>query len=301
MLMGVSSAVLAGVDASLSAALRNTVPGGSRRRLPGRRLFVHFCFGIFSFPAYPGSPGAWVVGWNAQQKFETKLLPQPESDPSACAAKGPWPPRLPAGGQRVQAPSPARRCPSGAGGAMGYMVALVLLNSLLPRDDRRLHQALLLLGKGRPGTMWDCSMVKHGPCCSSPTASCTVPWLSCPSPLYWTSPSSARKSLSLSSWWSSPSCLPNSLYILFNPHFKEDLGEPGKANPLLDKIENTQAWCLLTRRCGETVLWLNPSLGDLHQCQHSLRDLPSGSGRSAPAYPMTESCHLSSVVFVPCL
>lgn len=104
---------------------------GAGGRLPGRRLFVHFCFGIFSFPAHPGSPGMWVVGEMLSKNSKRKLFPSLESDPSALrAAGGDRGRRAPCWGQ------PAQRLPALPAAALresratGYMVALALLNSL---------------------------------------------------------------------------------------------------------------------------------------------------------------------------
>lgn len=96
-----------------------------------------------------------------------------------------------------------------------------------------------------------------------------------------------------------PSCLNPLLYIVFNPHFKEDMGSLGK---------HTRFWM---RSKHASLLSINSDDVEKRSCESTQAlvsfthasiayDLPSTSGAS-PAYPMTESCHLSSVAFVPCL
>lgn len=172
---------------------------------------------------------------------------------------------------------------------------------LLPHDDHCLHQALLQFGQGRPENIWDCSMVKHIALLlfTNCILYCPVAFLSFSSLLNLTFISPEVIKFILLVIVPLPACLNPLLYILFNPHFKEDLVSLGK---------QTYFW---TRSKHPSLMSINSDDVEKQSCDSTQAlvtftsssiayDLPPSSVPS-PAYPVTESCHLSSVAFVPCL
>ncbi|KAL2776026.1 leucine-rich repeat-containing G-protein coupled receptor 5 isoform 3 precursor [Daubentonia madagascariensis] len=192
--------------------------------------------------------------------------------------------------------------PFGEPSATGYMVALVLLNSLCFLVMTIAYTRLYCnLEKGDLENIWDCSMVKHIALLlfTNCILYCPVAFLSFSSLLNLTFISPEVIKFILLVIVPLPACVNPLLYILFNPHFKEDLGSLGK---------QTHFW---TRSQHPSLMSINSDDVEKQSCDSTQAlvtftsasiayDLPSNS-MSLPAYPMTESCHLSSVAFVPCL
>ncbi|XP_069346260.1 leucine-rich repeat-containing G-protein coupled receptor 5 isoform X3 [Eulemur rufifrons] len=192
--------------------------------------------------------------------------------------------------------------PFGEPSTTGYMVALVLLNSLCFLAMTMAYTRLYChLEKGDLENIWDCSMVKHIALLlfTNCILYCPVAFLSFSSLLNLTFISPEVIKFILLVIVPLPACLNPLLYILFNPHFKEDLGSLGK---------QTHLW---TRSPHPSLMSINSDDVEKQSCDSTQAlvtftgasiayDLPSNSV-SLPAYPMTESCHLSSVAFVPCL
>ncbi|XP_053442646.1 leucine-rich repeat-containing G-protein coupled receptor 5 isoform X2 [Nycticebus coucang] len=191
--------------------------------------------------------------------------------------------------------------PFGEPSTTGYMVALVLLNSLcflvMTVAYTRLYCSL---EKGDLENVWDCPMVKHFALLlfTNCILYCPVAFLSFSSLLNLTFISPEVIKFILLVIVPLPACLNPLLYILFNPHFKEDLGSVGK---------QTYFW---TRSKHPSLMSINSDDVEKQSCDSTQAlvtftsasiayDLPSNA-MSLPAYPMTESCHLSSVAFVPC-
>ncbi|XP_007448840.1 PREDICTED: leucine-rich repeat-containing G-protein coupled receptor 5 isoform X3 [Lipotes vexillifer] len=304
MLTGVSSAVLAGVDA--------------------------FTFGSFA------QHGAWweqgvgcqVVGFSSifasessvflltlaalergfavkcSAKFETKTpFSSLKAIVALCALLAATIAAVPLlGGSEYSASPLCLPLPLGEPSATGYMVALVLLNSLCFLVMTIAYTKLYCnLEKGDLENIWDCSMVKHIALLlfTNCILYCPVAFLSFSSLLNLTFISPEVIKFILLVIVPLPACLNPLLYILFNPHFKEDLGSLGK---------QTHFW---TRSTHTSLMSINSDDVEKQSCDSTQAlvtftsasrayDLPSNSG-SPPAYPMTESCHLSSVAFVPCL
>ncbi|XP_060020826.1 leucine-rich repeat-containing G-protein coupled receptor 5 isoform X2 [Lagenorhynchus albirostris] len=206
------------------------------------------------------------------------------------------------GGSEYSASPLCLPLPFGEPSATGYMVALVLLNSLCFLVMTIAYTKLYCnLEKGDLENIWDCSMVKHIALLlfTNCILYCPVAFLSFSSLLNLTFVSPEVIKFILLVIVPLPACLNPLLYILFNPHFKEDLGSLGK---------QTHFW---TRSKHTSLMSINSDDVEKQSCDSTQAlvtftsasrpyDLPSNSG-SPPAYPMTESCHLSSVAFVPCL
>ncbi|XP_006886152.1 PREDICTED: leucine-rich repeat-containing G-protein coupled receptor 5-like isoform X3 [Elephantulus edwardii] len=304
MLMGVSSAVLAGVDA--------------------------FTFG--SFAQY----GAWwekgvgcqVIGFlsifaSESSVFLLTLAALERGSSVKCSAKFETKPPFSSlkviillctmlalsiatvpllGGSEYSASPLCLPLPFGEPNTTGYMVALVLLNSLCFLVMTVVYTKLYCnLEKRDLENIWDCSMVKHVALLlfTNCILYCPVAFLSFSSLLNLTFVSPEVIKFILLVIVPLPACLNPLLYILFNPHFKEDLGSLGK---------QTHLW---TRSKHPSLMSINSDDVEKQSCDSTQAlvtftsasiayDLPSHS-MSSPAYPMTESCHLSSVAFVPCL
>ncbi|XP_017654041.1 leucine-rich repeat-containing G-protein coupled receptor 5 isoform X2 [Nannospalax galili] len=206
------------------------------------------------------------------------------------------------GGSEYNASPLCLPLPFGEPSTPGYMVALVLLNSLCFLIMTVAYTKLYCnLEKGDLENIWDCSMVKHIALLlfTNCILYCPVAFLSFSSLLNLTFISPEVIKFILLVIVPLPACLNPLLYILFNPHFKEDLDSLGK---------QTHFW---TRSKHPSLLSINSDDVEKQSCDSTQAlvafthasiayDLPSNSG-SSPAYPMTESCHLSSVDFVPCL
>nr|XP_031539225.1 leucine-rich repeat-containing G-protein coupled receptor 5 [Vicugna pacos] len=186
--------------------------------------------------------------------------------------------------------------------AAGYMVALVLLNSLCFLVMTIAYTKLYCsLEKGDLENMWDCSMVKHIALLlfTNCILYCPVAFLSFASLLNLTFISPEVVMFILLVIVPLPACLNPLLYILLNPHFKEDLGSLGKQTHFWTRSKHTSLVSVNSddvekQSCDSTQALVSFTSASIAY------DLPSSSG-SPPAYPVTESCHLSSVAFVPCL
>ncbi|KAM6153517.1 leucine-rich repeat-containing G-protein coupled receptor 5 isoform 3-T3 [Erethizon dorsatum] len=206
------------------------------------------------------------------------------------------------GGSEYSASPLCLPLPFGEPSTTGYMVALVLLNSLCFLIMTIAYTKLYCsLEKGDLENIWDCSMVKHITLLlfTNCILYCPVAFLSFSSLLNLTFISPDIIKFILLVIVPLPACLNPLLYILFNPHFKEDLGSMGK---------QTHFWM---RSKHPSLMSINSDDVEKQSCDSTQAlvtftsasiayDLPSNSG-TPPAYPVTESCHLSSVAFVPCL
>ncbi|KAM8803723.1 leucine-rich repeat-containing G-protein coupled receptor 5 isoform 2-T2 [Rhynchonycteris naso] len=206
------------------------------------------------------------------------------------------------GGSEYSASPLCLPLPFGEPSTTGYMVALVLLNSLCFLVMTIAYTKLYCsLEKGDLESMWDCSMVKHVALLlfTNCILYCPVAFLSFSSLLNLTFISPEVIKFILLVIGPLPACLNPLLYILFNPHFKEDLGNLGKRahfwtrskHPSLVSINSED---IEKQSCDSTQALVTFTSASIAY------DLPPNSG-SQSAYPMTETCHLSSVAFVPCL
>uniref|UniRef100_A0A8C4RPC8 Leucine rich repeat containing G protein-coupled receptor 5 n=1 Tax=Erpetoichthys calabaricus TaxID=27687 RepID=A0A8C4RPC8_ERPCA len=191
--------------------------------------------------------------------------------------------------------------PFGEPSSLGFLVALVLLNSLCYFVMTVTYTRLYCnLEKGELDNFWDCSMIKH------------VAWLlfaNCI--LYFPVAFLSFSSLLSLSFISPeviksillvivplPACLNPTLYILFNPHFKEDLG-------LLLKQAG------LSRKCKQASMTsLNSEDAEKQSCDSTQALVTfvnadklsntSGSKAALSTYQIIESCHSQAVAFIPC-
>uniref|UniRef100_A0A286Y448 Leucine rich repeat containing G protein-coupled receptor 5 n=1 Tax=Cavia porcellus TaxID=10141 RepID=A0A286Y448_CAVPO len=206
------------------------------------------------------------------------------------------------GGSEYSASPLCLPLPFGEPSTTGYMVALVLLNSLCFLIMTIAYTKLYCnLEKGDLENIWDCSMVKHIALLlfTNCILYCPVAFLSFSSLLNLTFISPDIIKFILLVIVPLPACLNPLLYILFNPHFKEDLGSMGKQSHFWMKSKHPSLTSINSddvekQSCDSTQALVTFTSASIAY------DLPSNSGTS-PAYPMTESCHLSSVAFVPCL
>ncbi|KAJ6651370.1 hypothetical protein lerEdw1_020943, partial [Lerista edwardsae] len=182
--------------------------------------------------------------------------------------------------------------PFGKSAAVGYMVALVLLNSLCFLVMTIAYTKLYCsLDKRELDNVWDCSMVKHIALLlfTNCVLYCPVAILSFSSLLNLTfiSPEVIKPILLVIV--PLPACLNPLLYILFNPHFKEDLGNLQK-QPFAWKASKHASWTSVNSEDAEK------------QSCDSTQALVTFASKSLgpPSCRMTESCNLSSVTFVPC-
>uniref|UniRef100_A0A8D0VX01 G-protein coupled receptors family 1 profile domain-containing protein n=1 Tax=Sus scrofa TaxID=9823 RepID=A0A8D0VX01_PIG len=206
------------------------------------------------------------------------------------------------GGSEYSASPLCLPLPFGEPSAMGYVVALVLLNSLCFLVMTIAYTKLYCsLEKGDLENILDCSMVKHIALLlfTNCILYCPVAFLSFSSLLNLTFISPEVIKFILLVIVPLPACLNPLLYILFNPHFKEDLGSLGKQTPFWTRSKHTSLMSInsddVEKQSCDSTQALVPFTG-----ASIAYDLSSNSGSPA-AYPMTESCHLSSVAFVPCL
>ncbi|KFO36265.1 Leucine-rich repeat-containing G-protein coupled receptor 5 [Fukomys damarensis] len=192
--------------------------------------------------------------------------------------------------------------PFGEPSTTGYTVALVLLNSLCFLIMTIAYTKLYCnLEKGDLENIWDCSMVKHIALLlfTNCILYCPVAFLSFSSLLNLTFISPDVIKFILLVIVPLPACLNPLLYILFNPHFKEDLGSIGKQSPFWMRSKHPSLISINSddvekQSCDSTQALVTFTSASI------VYDLPANSG-TPPAHPMTESCHLSSVAFVPCL
>ncbi|XP_057285429.1 leucine-rich repeat-containing G-protein coupled receptor 5 isoform X2 [Pezoporus wallicus] len=192
--------------------------------------------------------------------------------------------------------------PFGEPTAMGYMVALVLLNSLCFLVMTIAYTKLYCsLEKGELDNMWDCSMVKHIALLlfTNCILYCPVAFLSFSSLLNLTfiSPEVIKSILLVIV--PLPACLNPLLYILFNPHFKEDLGSLRKQTLLWRRSKHASLISVNSEDIEKQSCDSTQALVTFTSASISY-DMPSSNSLMPSSYQMTESCNLSSVAFVPC-
>ncbi|OWK16722.1 LGR5 [Cervus elaphus hippelaphus] len=304
MLMGVSSAVLAGVDAFTFGSFAQH--GAWWEQAVGCQV-VGFLF-IFASESsvFLLTLAALERGWSVKcsAKFETQTpFPSLRATLALCALLAGTVAAVPLLGGSAHSASPlCLPLPFGEPRATGYMVALVLLNSLCFLVMTVAYTRLYChLEKGDLEGVWDCSMVKHVALLlfTNCILHCPVAVLSFSSLLNLAFISPEVITFILLVIVPLPACLNPLLYILFNPHFKEDLGSLGKQTHFWTRSKHTSLMSINSddvekQSCDSTQALVTFTSASIAY------DLPSASG-SPPAYPVTESCHLSSVAFVPCL
>ncbi|XP_015416815.1 PREDICTED: leucine-rich repeat-containing G-protein coupled receptor 5 [Myotis davidii] len=206
------------------------------------------------------------------------------------------------GGSEYSASPLCLPLPFGEPSTTGYMVALVLLNSLCFLVMTIAYTKLYCnLEKGDLENIWDCSMVKHIALLlfTNCILYCPVAFLSFSSLLNLTFIGPEVIKFILLVIGPLPACLNPLLYILFNPHFKEDLGSLGKQAHFWARSKHSSLMSINSddvekQSCDSTQALVTFTSASIAY------DLPSNAG-SPSTYPKTESCHLSSVAFVPCL
>ncbi|XP_033888057.3 leucine-rich repeat-containing G-protein coupled receptor 5-like isoform X1 [Acipenser ruthenus] len=191
--------------------------------------------------------------------------------------------------------------PFGEPSSLGFMVALVLLNSLCYFVMTVTYTRLYCnLEKGELDNFWDCSMIKH------------VAWLlfaNCI--LYFPVAFLSFSSLLNLSFISPeviksillvivplPACLNPLLYMLFNPHFKEDLGILLKQTLLLKKSKQSSLVSLNSEDAEKQSCDSTQALVTFTSSEN-LGDGPESKSVSS-ASQIIEACHSQSVASVPC-
>uniref|UniRef100_A0A8C7KEP3 Leucine rich repeat containing G protein-coupled receptor 5 n=1 Tax=Oncorhynchus kisutch TaxID=8019 RepID=A0A8C7KEP3_ONCKI len=183
--------------------------------------------------------------------------------------------------------------------SLGFMVALVLVNSLcyliMTVTYARLYCSL---EKGEPDNLWDCSMIRH------------VAWLLFTNcllyfPVAFLSFSSLLKLPSVGPEVVKsvllvvvplPACLNPLLYVLFNPHFREDLG-------LLHR--RTRGALHLSRPRRLSLVSLNSEDAEKQSCDSTQALVTFGvseeeeESRGAGQQPSAEAHH-PPFAFIPC-
>lgn len=192
--------------------------------------------------------------------------------------------------------------PFGEPTAMGYMVALVLLNSLCFLVMTIAYTKLYCsLEKGELDNIWDCSMVKHIALLlfTNCILYCPVAFLSFSSLLNLTfiSPEVIKSILLVIV--PLPACLNPLLYILFNPHFKEDLGSLRKQTLLWRRPKHASLISVNSEDIEKQSCDSTQALVTFTSASISY-DMPTSNSLMPSSYQMTESCNISSVAFVPC-
>ncbi|XP_051651848.1 leucine-rich repeat-containing G-protein coupled receptor 5 isoform X7 [Manacus candei] len=192
--------------------------------------------------------------------------------------------------------------PFGESTAMGYMVALVLLNSLCFLVMTIAYTKLYCsLEKGELDNIWDCSMVKHIALLlfTNCILYCPVAFLSFSSLLNLTfiSPEVIKSILLVIV--PLPACLNPLLYILFNPHFKEDFGSLRKQTLLWRRSKHTSLISVNSEDIEKQSCDSTQALVTFTSASISY-DMPTSNSLMPSSYQMTEGCNLSSVAFVPC-
>ncbi|XP_054255979.1 leucine-rich repeat-containing G-protein coupled receptor 5 [Indicator indicator] len=192
--------------------------------------------------------------------------------------------------------------PFGEPPAMGYMVALVLLNSLCFLVMTVAYTKLYCsLEKGELDSIWDCSMVKHIALLlfTNCILYCPVAFLSFSSLLNLTfiSPEVIKSILLVIV--PLPACLNPLLYIFFNPHFKEDLGSLQKQTLLWRRSKHASLISVNSEDIEKQSCDSTQALVTFTSASISY-DMPTSNSLMPPSHHMTESCKLSAVAFVPC-
>ncbi|KAM8974799.1 leucine-rich repeat-containing G-protein coupled receptor 5 [Pelodytes ibericus] len=183
--------------------------------------------------------------------------------------------------------------------SMGFMVALVLLNSLCFLVMTVAYTKLYCtLEKGELENVWDCSMVKHIALLlfTNCILYCPVAFLSFSSLLNLTfiSPEVIKSILLLII--PLPACLNPLLYILFNPHFKEDIGGLKSSDMLWRGSRQTSLASINSEDAEKQSCDSTQALVTFTSSSISY-DLPANSSSS---YQITENYKLSAVAYVPC-
>uniref|UniRef100_A0A8C5M1Z6 Leucine rich repeat containing G protein-coupled receptor 5 n=1 Tax=Leptobrachium leishanense TaxID=445787 RepID=A0A8C5M1Z6_9ANUR len=183
--------------------------------------------------------------------------------------------------------------------SVGFMVALVLLNSLCFLIMTVAYTKLYCtLEKGELENVWDCSMVKHIALLlfTNCILYCPVAFLSFSSLLNLTfiSPEVIKSILLLII--PLPACLNPLLYILFNPHFKEDIGGLKGGDMLWRESRHTSLTSINSEDAEKQSCDSTQALVTFTSSSISY-DLPSSSSSS---YQVTENYKLSAVAYVPC-
>ncbi|XP_006859622.1 PREDICTED: leucine-rich repeat-containing G-protein coupled receptor 5 isoform X2 [Chrysochloris asiatica] len=304
MLMGVSSAMLAGVDAFTFGSFAQY--GAWWEKGVGCQVISFLSIFASESSVFLLTLAALERGFSVKcsAKFETKTaFSSVKALVLFCVVLALTIAAVPLlGGSEYSASPFCLPLPFGEPTTTGYMVALVLLNSLCFLVMTIVYTKLYCnLEKGDLENIWDWSMVKHIALLlfTNCILYCPVAFLSFSSLLNLTFISPEVIKFILLVIVPLPACLNPLLYILFNPHFKEDLGSLGK---------QTHFW---TRSNHPSLMSVNSDDIEKQSCDSTQAlvtftstsiacELPSTS-MSSSAYPMTESCHLSSVAFVPCL
>ncbi|XP_030070241.1 leucine-rich repeat-containing G-protein coupled receptor 5 [Microcaecilia unicolor] len=188
--------------------------------------------------------------------------------------------------------------PFGEPSAMVFMVALVLLNSLCFLVMTVAYTKLYCsLEKRNLENAWDCYMIKHIALLlfTNCILYCPVAFLSFSSLLNLTFMSPEVIKSVLLVIVPLPACLNPLLYLLFNPHFKEDLAS------LRNK---TTSW---RRSKHKSLISINSEDAEKQSCDstQALVTFASASYDVAtnvpvPSYQMTENCAFTSLSCSPC-
>nr|XP_019807665.1 leucine-rich repeat-containing G-protein coupled receptor 5 isoform X2 [Tursiops truncatus] len=304
MLTGVSSAVLAGVDAFTFGSFAQH--GAWWEQGVGCQVVGFLSIFASESSVFLLTLAALERGFSVKcsAKFETKTpFSSLKAIVALCAMLAATIAAVPLlGGSEYSASPLCLPLPFGEPSATGYMVALVLLNSLCFLVMTIAYTKLYCnLEKGDLENIWDCSMVKHIALLlfTNCILYCPVAFLSFSSLLNLTFISPEVIKFILLVIVPLPACLNPLLYILFNPHFKEDLGSLGKQTHFWTRSKHTSLMSINSDDVEKQSCDSTQALVTFTSASRAY-NLPSNSG-SPPAYPMTESCHLSSVAFVPCL
>ncbi|XP_077194933.1 leucine-rich repeat-containing G-protein coupled receptor 5 [Paroedura picta] len=192
--------------------------------------------------------------------------------------------------------------PFGKPAAVSYMVALVLLNSLCFLVMTIAYTKLYCsLEKRELDTIWDCSMVKHIALLlfTNCILYCPVAILSFSSllNLSFISPEVIKPILLVIV--PLPSCVNPLLYILFNPHFKEDLVSLRKQTFLWKASKHASIVSVNSEDAEKQSCDSTQALVTIASTRIAY-DTPTNNPLVPPSYQTSESCNLSSVTFVPC-
>ncbi|XP_037703624.1 leucine-rich repeat-containing G-protein coupled receptor 5 isoform X2 [Choloepus didactylus] len=304
MLMGVSSSVLAGVDAFTFGSFARH--GAWWEKGVGCQVIGFLSIFASESSVFLLTLAALERGFSVKcsAKFETKT---PFSSLKAiillCAGLALTIATVPLlGGSEYSASPLCLPLPFGEPSTTGFMVALVLLNSLCFLVMTVAYTKLYCnLEKGDLENIWDCSMVKHIALLlfTNCILYCPMAFLSFSSLLNLTFISPEVIKFILLVIVPLPACLNPLFYILFNPHFKEDLGSLGKQTHIWTRSKHPSLISINSDDVEKQSYDSTQALVTFTSASIAY-DLPSNS-MSSPAYPMAESCHLSSVTFVPCL
>ncbi|XP_048356896.1 leucine-rich repeat-containing G-protein coupled receptor 5 isoform X1 [Sphaerodactylus townsendi] len=192
--------------------------------------------------------------------------------------------------------------PFGKPAAVSYMVALVLLNSLCFLVMIIAYTKLYCsLEKRELDNIWNSSMVKHIALLlfTNCILYCPVAILSFSSllNLSFISPEVIKPILLVIV--PLPSCVNPLLYILFNPHFKEDLGSFQKQALIWKESKHASMVSVNSEDAEKQSCDSTQALVALASTRIAY-NIPTNNTLVSPSHQMSESCKLSSVTFVPC-